>query len=469
MGNNSLSDMLSAQGAIRLRRANMANKAQAVSRVILRKMSSQVKPSAQPIVARTQELFTRVFSKIPKGFENFFPKSGSAKKTAEKASKAKPKKASGGSGGGGGSEDGGSNMLPNGVTPANVMWLGVGTLGLMSLMGGLTESRREINWHEFKYQLLEQKLVDRVEVVNGMALEGRAAENRVNVYLKASSALGLGAGGMQQGAQGVSPYYFLIGSPDGFERKLDEAMTEFEIPTREAVAIQYSNKPSISSVVLVVAPTLLLIGAFIFMARKVVGAAGGPGGMFKVGKAKPTVVTAEKDIGISFKDVAGLAEAKAEVMELVSFLQRPDSFTELGAKVPKGALLVGPPGTGKTLLAKAMAGESGVPFLSMSGSDFIEMFVGVGPSRVRDLFAQARKMKPCIVFIDEIDAIGKARGKGGFSGGNDERENTLNQLLVEMDGFDTLGGVIVLAGTNRPDILDPALLRPGRFDRQINV
>merc|ERR1712166_1436127 len=193
MGNNSLSDMLSAQGAIRLRRANMANKAQAVSRVILRKMSSQVKPSAQPIVARTQELFTRVFSKIPKGFENFFPKSGSAKKTAEKASKAKPKKESGGSGGGGGSEDGGSNMLPNGVTPANVMWLGVGTLGLMFLMGGLTESRREINWHEFKYQLLEQKLVDRVEVVNG---------NRVNVYLKASSALGLGAGGMQQGAQG---------------------------------------------------------------------------------------------------------------------------------------------------------------------------------------------------------------------------------------------------------------------------
>lgn len=158
-----------------------------------------------------------------------------------------------------------------------------------------------------------------------------------------------------------------------------------------------------------------------------------------------------------------------QVVELVSFLQRPDSFTELGAKVPKGALLVGPPGTGKTLLAKAMAGEAGVPFLSMSGSDFIEMFVGVGPSRVRDLFSQARKMKPCIVIIDEIDAVGRARGKGGFSGGNDERENTLNQLLVEMDGFDSIGGVIVLAGTNRADILDPALLRPGRFDRQINV
>eukprot|EP00656_Telonema_subtile_P003837 TRINITY_DN1173_c0_g1_i9.p1 TRINITY_DN1173_c0_g1~~TRINITY_DN1173_c0_g1_i9.p1 ORF type:complete len:524 (-),score=143.63 TRINITY_DN1173_c0_g1_i9:228-1799(-) len=204
------------------------------------------------------------------------------------------------------------------------------------------------------------------------------------------------------------------------------------------------------------------------MARRM-GGAGGAGGMFKVGKAKPTIVTKETDIKVSFKDVAGLNEAKNEVMELVSFLQRPESFTNLGAKIPKGALLVGPPGTGKTLLAKAMAGEAGVPFLSMSGSDFIEMFVGVGPSRVRDLFEQARKMKPCIVFIDEIDAVGRARGKGGFSGGSDERENTLNQLLVEMDGFDTLGGVIVLAGTNRADVLDPALLRPGRFDRQINV
>jgi len=442
----------------------MANKAQAVSRVIIRKMSSQVKPSAQPIVARTQELFSRAFSKIPRGFENFFPKSGPkpTSKTADKAAAAKPKKDGdgGGSGGGGkrGNEDGGQNGLPNGVTPANLLWLGVGTLGLMSLFGSMSEGGREITWHEFKYQLLEQKLVDRVEVVNG---------SRVNVHLKMSSALGLGAGG--QGAQGGSSYYFTIGSADGFERKLTDAMTEFEIPTREAVTVKYANRTPISSVILSFAPTLLLIGAFIFMARKMGGGAGGPGGMFKIGKAKPTVVTKETDIKVNFNDVAGLAEAKAEVMELVSFLQRPDSFTALGAKVPKGALLVGPPGTGKTLLAKAMAGESGVPFLSMSGSDFIEMFVGVGPSRVRDLFAQARKMKPCIVFIDEIDAVGRARGKGGFSGGNDERENTLNQLLVEMDGFDTLGGVIVLAGTNRADVLDPALLRPGRFDRQINV
>merc|ERR1711939_488414 len=204
------------------------------------------------------------------------------------------------------------------------------------------------------------------------------------------------------------------------------------------------------------APTLLLIGAFLFAAKKMGGGgAGGPGGIFKVGKSNHTTVSKEMDVGVKFKDVAGLKE--------------PEVFTNLGAKIPKGALLVGPPGTGKTLLAKAMAGESNVPFLPISGSDFIEMFVGVGPARVRDLFSQARKMAPCIVFIDEIDAVGRARGKGGFSGGNDERENTLNQLLVEMDGFDTQKGVVVLAGTNRADILDAALLRPGRFDRQINV
>lgn len=172
---------------------------------------------------------------------------------------------------------------------------------------------------------------------------------------------------------------------------------------------------------------------------------------------------------IMFKDVAGCDEAKQEVMEFVQFLKSPDRFKNLGAKIPKGALLVGPPGTGKTLLAKATAGEAGVPFLSISGSDFMEMFVGVGPSRVRDLFAQARQSSPSIIFIDEIDAIGRARGRGGFAGGNDERENTLNQLLVEMDGFGTTAGVVVLAGTNRPDILDKALLRPGRFDRQITI
>merc|ERR1719482_2046318 len=200
------------------------------------------------------------------------------------------------------------------------------------------------------------------------------------------------------------------------------------------------------------------------------GGGGGPmGRMFSVGKSKPTIISKEKNTGVLFKDVAGLAEAKVEVMEVVDFLKRPEKYKSLGAKIPKGALLVGPPGTGKTLLAKATAGEASVPFLSVSGSDFIEMFVGVGPARVRDLFAQAKTMQPCIVFIDEIDAVGRQRGKGGFTGGSDERENTLNQLLVEMDGFSTSGQIVVMAGTNRPDTLDSALMRPGRFDRQIEV
>merc|ERR1719399_2026555 len=199
------------------------------------------------------------------------------------------------------------------------------------------------------------------------------------------------------------------------------------------------------------------------------GMGGGAGGIFNVGKA--TVATLDKNAKnkVMFKDVAGCNEAKREIMEFVDFLKNPKKYEALGAKIPHGALLVGPPGTGKTLLAKATAGEAGVPFLSISGSDFMEMFVGVGPSRVRDLFAQARTKSPSIIFIDEIDAIGRARGKGGFAGGNDERENTLNQLLVEMDGFQTTSGVVVLGGTNRPDILDKALLRPGRFDRQITI
>merc|ERR1719247_1717920 len=201
------------------------------------------------------------------------------------------------------------------------------------------------------------------------------------------------------------------------------------------------------------------------------GGGGGGGGrnIFQVGKAKPTVITKEKKTGVLFKDVAGLAEAKVEVMEVVDFLKNPKRYKSLGAKIPKGALLVGPPGTGKTLLAKATAGEASVPFLSVSGSDFIEMFVGVGPARVRDLFAQAKTMQPCIIFIDEIDAVGRQRGGRGVTGGSDERENTLNQLLVEMDGFTTTGQIVIMAGTNRPDTLDAALLRPGRFDRTIEV
>lgn len=217
-------------------------------------------------------------------------------------------------------------------------------------------------------------------------------------------------------------------------------------------------------------PLLLLVVLWIVIMRRMGGAAGGPGAqIFNIGKSKATLFDQNSKVNVTFADVAGLDEAKEEVMEVVDFLKNPKKYTALGGKIPKGVLLIGPPGTGKTLLAKAVAGEAGVPFFSISGSDFVEMFVGVGASRVRDLFKQAREKAPCIVFIDEIDAIGRARGRNSFTGGNDERENTLNQLLVEMDGFSTDKGVILMAATNRPDVLDSALMRPGRFDRQIGI
>ncbi|MCB9316081.1 MAG: ATP-dependent zinc metalloprotease FtsH [Lewinellaceae bacterium] len=224
------------------------------------------------------------------------------------------------------------------------------------------------------------------------------------------------------------------------------------------------------TVVTYLIPLLLLLALWIFILRRMGGGGAGPGAqIFNIGKSKATLFDNNARVNITFADVAGLDEAKEEVIEIVDFLKNPKKYTSLGGKIPKGVLLVGPPGTGKTLLAKAVAGEAGVPFFSISGSDFVEMFVGVGASRVRDLFRQAREKAPCIIFIDEIDAIGRARGRGAIQGGNDERENTLNQLLVEMDGFSTDKGVILLAATNRPDILDHALMRPGRFDRQIGI
>uniref|UniRef100_A0A6V2IFR5 AAA+ ATPase domain-containing protein n=1 Tax=Ditylum brightwellii TaxID=49249 RepID=A0A6V2IFR5_9STRA len=268
-------------------------------------------------------------------------------------------------------------------------------------------------------------------------------------------------------------YHFNIGSVESFEEKLTAAQKEMNVSPREFVPVQYVNETNWSLELIKAAPALLMVGimAFMFMGGGAAGGAGGRGGMggiFQIGKSNAKKINKE-DISVTFKDVAGCQEAKKEIMEFVDFLQDSTRFTKLGAKIPKGALLCGPPGTGKTLLAKAVAGEADVPFFSISGSDFIEMFVGVGPSRVRDLFKEARANAPCIVFIDEIDAVGRKRGRGGFSGGNDERENTLNQLLVEMDGFQPSEGVVVLAGTNRVDILDEALTRPGRFDRQITV
>lgn len=267
------------------------------------------------------------------------------------------------------------------------------------------------------------------------------------------------------GGENPGPHYnFEIVGPDRFMEKLEKENQELDKPIPFYSETQSSWTDSIAYLL----PLILIVGFWIFIMRRVSGGGGGAGGqIFNIGKSKATLFDNTK-VNVTFKDVAGLDEAKEEVMEVVDFLKNPKKYTTLGGKIPKGALLVGPPGTGKTLMAKAVAGEAQVPFFSISGSDFVEMFVGVGASRVRDLFRQAREKAPCIIFIDEIDAIGRARGKNLVQG-NDERENTLNQLLVEMDGFGTDSGVIILAATNRPDVLDSALLRPGRFDRQITV
>lgn len=264
------------------------------------------------------------------------------------------------------------------------------------------------------------------------------------------------------------PHYKLkIGSIDKFLDKYDQLTKN--IPREQQVDLQVEERQDYTNMFFNIGFLVLLVFGFWLLMRRMTGG-GGPGGqIFNIGKSKAALFDAENKVKITFADVAGLEEAKEEVKEIVDFLKSPQKFTKLGGKIPKGALLVGPPGTGKTLLAKAVAGEAGVPFFSLSGSDFVEMFVGVGAARVRDLFKQAKEKAPCIVFIDEIDAIGRSRGRGQMPGANDERENTLNSLLVEMDGFATDSGVIILAATNRPDVLDSALLRPGRFDRQISI
>jgi len=267
----------------------------------------------------------------------------------------------------------------------------------------------------------------------------------------------------------LAPQYVLdFGDLQNFENKINELKREYALDT----VLDHDKENNYPLELLIsVLPFVLIIGVWIFLMRRMSGSGGGGAGgqIFSIGKSKAKLFDEKKDTRTSFKDVAGLEGAKEEVQEIVEFLRNPDKYTALGGKIPKGALLVGPPGTGKTLLAKAVAGEARVPFFSLSGSDFVEMFVGVGASRVRDLFKQAKDKSPAIIFIDEIDAIGRARGKNNFTGSNDERENTLNQLLTEMDGFGTNTNVIVLAATNRADVLDKALMRAGRFDRQIYV
>jgi cell division protease FtsH len=266
-------------------------------------------------------------------------------------------------------------------------------------------------------------------------------------------------------------YTFTAATFESFEEKIKEAEKDLPANQRTPIVAETRESPWAGWFMSFILPVLLLIGFWVFIMKRMGGGAGGGGGgqIFNIGKSKATLFDKESQVSITFNDVAGLEEAKQEVMEIVDFLKNPKKYTNLGGKIPKGALLIGAPGTGKTLMAKAVAGEAQVPFFSLSGSDFVEMFVGVGASRVRDLFKQAKEKAPCIIFIDEIDAIGRARGKNNIVGGNDERENTLNQLLVEMDGFGTDSGIIILAATNRPDVLDAALLRPGRFDRQISI
>ncbi len=266
---------------------------------------------------------------------------------------------------------------------------------------------------------------------------------------------------------GTAPYVTVqIGSVDKVESFLDQAVAHKKI-----ASYSYENKSDsgLMDILFSIGPWILIFAIWYFIMRRMSSGVNGAGGVFNVGKSKAKLYEKANEMGITFKDVAGQTGAKQEVQEIVDFLKNPKKYTDLGGKIPKGALLIGPPGTGKTLLAKAVAGEAGVPFFSMSGSDFVEMFVGVGASRVRDVFRQAKEKSPCIIFIDEIDAVGRARSKNPAMGGNDERENTLNALLTEMDGFGTNSGVIVLAATNRVDMLDKALLRAGRFDRQIHV
>ncbi|KAI9703602.1 MAG: AAA ATPase afg3 [Candelina mexicana] len=320
------------------------------------------------------------------------------------------------------------------------------------------ENSREITWQEFRTTFFDKGLVEKLTVLNRHRV-------RVDLHREATAQMYPESPAVHNNFH----YYFSIGSVEAFERRLDDAQEELGIPSSERIPVAYTDESSWLTIVLSFGPTLLFIGAIFWLSRRAASGTGGQSGLFGMMKSRAKKFNHESDIKTKFKDVAGMDEAKQEIMEFVSFLKEPGQYQRLGAKIPRGAILSGPPGTGKTLLAKATAGESQVPFFSVSGSEFVEMFVGVGPSRVRDLFSNARKNTPCIIFIDEIDAIGKARAKQSFGGGNDERESTLNQILTEMDGFNTSEQVVVLAGTNRPDVLDRALMRPGRFDRHIAI
>ncbi|KAK5889690.1 hypothetical protein CesoFtcFv8_015671 [Champsocephalus esox] len=403
-------------------------------------------------------------SRPPKGFEKYFPESQKTPKNTEAETKdAKPANDQGGGGGrgrGGGKRGGGRDdshwyaRLQKGDVPWNDKEFKMYFLGGAFFWTTIfyfiffRDGGREVTWKDFVNNFLSKGVVDRLEVVNKR-------------FVKVAFSSG------QAPVDGMF-VWFNIGSVDTFERNLEAAQSELGIEGESRVPVVYATE-SDGSFLLSMLPTVLIIGFLLFMLRRG-PAGGGPGrgmgGLFSVSETTAKIL--KDEIDVKFKDVAGCEEAKLEIMEFVNFLKNPKQYEDLGAKIPKGAILTGPPGTGKTLLAKATAGEADVPFITVNGSEFLEMFVGVGPARVRDLFVMARKNAPCILFIDEIDAVGRKRGRGSF-GGQSEQENTLNQLLVEMDGFNTSTNVVVLAGTNRPDVLDPALMRPGRFDRQIYI
>ena len=350
----------------------------------------------------------------------------------------------------------------------NFMWIwAIIILAIIgySFFGGREAEPVEAEWNTVA-EMVRKGEVERIKVINKNTAEVYLTDQAIEQYHATEE-----GNRFKHIPEHGKQLSFTIGSVDILDRDVREAVEASQMENNP-VSIEYQNEStSWTDMLLNVLPWIFFIGIWIFFIRGMMrGGSGAGGGIMNVGKARAQEFDKDdKNKRITFKNVAGLEEAKVEIMEIVDFLRKADKYRELGAKIPKGALLVGPPGTGKTLLAKAVAGEANVPFLSISGSDFVEMFVGVGASRVRDLFEQAKQKAPCIVFIDEIDAIGRARGKNAGFSGNDERENTLNQMLTEMDGFQTNAGVIVLAATNRADILDKALMRAGRFDRQIEV
>jgi cell division protease FtsH len=363
------------------------------------------------------------------------------------------------------SENNNDSFFPKNQTPKNnyQIWI---LVALVALIIGITYFNKNSATVEITQRRFENMLKDgdvrEVVIVNKKFVEIYLTNEALSKKPYAQDLEQRGLFASKLNAQ----YRFQVISDESFKKDLDALQAQ----TTEEKRISYrvESRHDLSDWIFSWGALIVLFVGFWYIMRRMANGAGG-GQIFSIGKARVSLFDADNKVNISFKDVAGLDEAKEEIQEIVEFLKNPKKYTDLGGKIPKGALLVGPPGTGKTLLAKAVAGEAGVPFFSLSGSDFVEMFVGVGAARVRDLFKQAKEKAPCIIFIDEIDAVGRSRGSGRMPGSNDERENTLNSLLVEMDGFGTDSGVIILAATNRPDILDKALLRPGRFDRMISI